>query len=412
MKQTTFIHLLGFFLMLFSSCDAQEQVMPIKEYVALTASKAIVPTQDSQFASKAKVPTQDSTFVGFNVPKMFSPTLQVGEYVRRVFEDKAGNLWFGTNGEGIARFNGKDLAYYSTYNGLSGSQVTAIMEDAGGNIWCATNGGVSRFDARLPARAGSLGNDQVGQGKGVTNFTIQEGLTDNWVWSLYQDSKGTIWAGTLKGLCRFDGTKFQSFALPATKAAHPTSHLSTTRVCAITEDKSGKLWFGTDGGGAYSFDGKAFTNFTTTDGLCDNNITSILKDRKGNIWFGSMNGGLSRYDPSAELRAGGKSFTNFNEKTGIGNNEVWNIYEDKKGDIWFSSEGFGVYRFDPSAPLRAGGNKLTNFGKKEGLNIQAVQTIYEDSKGRLWIGGGGGLYRFDGKDTFFNVTKDGLMDGC
>jgi ligand-binding sensor domain-containing protein len=110
-----------------------------------------------------------------------------------------------------------------------------------------------------------------------------------------------------------------------------------------------------------------------------------------------MHGGLSRFD--------GTTFFSYNQKDGIiGNNEVWNVYEDKKGDIWFSSEGFGVYRFD--------GKTLTNFGEKEGLGIKAVQTIYEDSKGRLWIGGGGGLYRFDGKDTFFNVTRDGLTDGC
>lgn len=392
MKQPFVSGILGFTLVFFSSCMGQDNEISLQEFVAITNSKPVsharqVTDSVQVSRSKAVVPAQYQHIWGMNYQKWLYPDLQIGEYVRRVFEDKAGNLWFGTNGEGIARFNGKDLSYFSTYNGLSGSQVTAIMEDAGGNIWCATQGGISRFD-----------------GKGVTNFTMNDGLTDNWVWSLYQDSKGTIWAGTLMGLCRFDGAKFSSFALPATKVAHPAPDLSVSRVSAITEDKTGNLWFGTDGGGAYSYDGKSFTNFTTTDGLCDNNVTSILKDRKGNIWFGSMNGGLSCYDPSPELRAGGKSFTSFNQETGIGNNEVWNIYEDKKGDIWFSSEGFGVYRYD--------GKTLTNFGEKEGLGIKAVQTIYEDSKGRLWIGGGGGLYRFDGKDTFFNVTRDGLTDGC
>lgn len=358
---------LGLLLSQVSACTGQNHITPLVEQVAVADSVKVIPAH-YQFD------------YGFHFQKMLYPKQQIGEYVRRIFEDAEGNLWFGTNSEGVGKFDGKGLLYYTTRNGLSGNQVTAIMEDADKNIWCATQGGVSRFD-----------------GKHISNFTTADGLADNWVWSLYQDSKGTIWAGTLKGVCRFDGTKFTSFALPATNAAHPTSHLSPTRICAITEDKSGNLWFGTDGGGAYSFDGNAFTNFTTSDGLCDNNITSILKDSKGNIWFGSMNGGLSRYD--------GKSFTNFSQQDGnIGNNEVWNIYEDKKGNIWFSSEGFGVYRF--------GGNKLTNFGEKQGLGIKAVQTIYEDSKGRLWIGGGGGLYRFDEKDSFFNVTRDGLTDGC
>lgn len=405
MKQPFVSSLLGFTLVLFSSCIGQDNVIPLQEYVAVTNSKLITnskpvtksrPVTDSVQVTNSKpvtysrpvFPPQYQHILGMNYKKWLYPAPQIGEYVRRVFEDKNGNLWFGTNGEGVCRFDGKGLSYYSTYNGLSGNQVTAIMEDADKNIWCATSGGVSRFNGRT-----------------FTNFTMKEGLTDNWVWSLYQDSKGTIWAGTLQGLCRFDGNKFIPFLLPATKVQQPVASLSLQRVSAITEDKSGRLWFGTDGGGAYAFDGREFTNVTTTEGLGANNISCIVQDRKGNLWFGSMNGGVSMYD--------GKTFTVFNQESGIiGNNEVWNIYEDKSGNIWFSSEGFGVYRYDPSASLKAGGETFTNFGEKEGLGIKAVQTIYEDSKGRLWIGGGGGLYRFDGRGGFINVTRDGLTDGC
>jgi len=386
--------IMGFSLVIFSSCIGNESIVPFQEYVAVINARPVTNarlTMDSVQVSKSKpvVPPQYQHIFGLNYQKWLYPAPQIGEYVRRIYEDKGGNLWFGTNGEGVGRFDGKQLFYYTTYNGLSGGQVTAIMEDNIGNIWCATDGGVSRFNIGK--------KDDNWKGKSITNFTIIDGLSDNWVWSLYQDSKGTIWAGTVKGLCRFDGTGFTSFPLPATKVEHPEPDLSLSRVGAITEDKAGNIWFGTDGGGAYRYDGKSFTNFTSKDGLCDNNISSILKDSKGNLWFGSMHGGLSRFD--------GTTFFSYNQKDGIiGNNEVWNIYEDKKGNIWFSSEGFGVYRFD--------GKTLTNFGEKEGLGIKAVQTIYEDSKGRLWIGGGGGLYRFDGKDTFFNVTRDGLTDGC
>ena len=366
MKHQFATSLLVFTLILISSCHGQDPLKATREFVALADSVQIIPAQYQHVFGK-------------NNQHWLNKGLQIGEYVRRIFEDKDGNLWFGTNSEGVCRFNGRELFYFSSNNGLGGSQVTAIMEDNAGNIWCATQGGVSRFD-----------------GGSITNFSMKDGLADNWVWSLYQDSRGTIWAGTLMGLCRFDGTRFTAFKLPATKVEHPEASLSPGRVCAITEDRSGKLWFGTDGAGVYTFDGDRVTNFTTDDGLCDNNISCILKDRNGNMWFGSMHGGLSRYD--------GTSFTSFSQKDGIGNNEVWNIYEDKAGNIWFSSEGYGVYRYN--------GGTFTNFGEKEGLGIKAVQTIYEDSKGRLWIGGGGGLYRFDGKDSFFNVTRDGLTDGC
>ena len=90
---------------------------------------------------------------------------------------------------------------------------------------------------------------------------------------------------------------------------------------------------------------------------------------------------------------------NFTQRNGsIGNDEVCAIYEDKNGNIWFSSEGFGVYRFN--------GESLTNFSKEQGLEVGAVQTIFEDREGRFWVGGGGGLYRYDG-NSFVNVTKNG-----
>lgn len=60
-------------------------------------------------------------------------------------------------------------------------------------------------------------------------------------------------------------------------------------------DKEGNLWFSIRGEGAYLYDGKAFTNFTTKDGLCSNNVGSIIQDRAGNILFGS-NRGICKYD--------------------------------------------------------------------------------------------------------------------
>ena len=122
-----------------------------------------------------------------------------------------------------------------------------------------------------------------------------------------------------------------------------------------------------------------------------------MEDSNGNLWFGTRFGGVSRYD--------GITFTNYTANDSIGNNEVCAIYEDKAGNIWFSSEGFGVYRYD--------GESFVNYGQKQGLGVMAVQTIFEDKEGRFWVGGGGGLYRFngnslpDGKAGFFNVTKNG-----
>src|SRR5690606_656421 len=104
-----------------------------------------------------------------------------------------------------------------------------------------------------------------------------------------------------KGLCRYnpeEGAKFTAFTLPQADVSNPKPRFSTKLVSSIMQDKSGNLWFGTDGVGVYKYDpsaketdGKRFTHITMKDGLCDNSIVSIIEDSAGNIWFSSRFGG-------------------------------------------------------------------------------------------------------------------------
>ena len=237
---------------------------------------------------------------------------QISAYVRRIFQDKADNLWFGSNGYGVSRYDGDTLVYFSTYEGLAGRQVTGIIEDREGNLWVSTNGGVSRYD-----------------GEAFTSYTTEQGLSHNRTWSIFEDSKGTIWVGTVAGVCRFDGTKFVPFSLPEVDAREFQARCNTQLARCIMEDKAGNIWFGMDGIGAFKYDGENFTHLTKNDGLCDNSIVCILEDRNGHFWFSSMHGGLSRYD--------GEKYTTYSMDNYIGNNEVWTMYEDKAGNIWCSS---------------------------------------------------------------------------
>lgn len=321
----------------------------------------------------------------FKVP--FAPATesieQIAEYVRNIHEDKNGHLWFGTNNMGVAHYDGEALSYYGYNSGLIGGQITGITEDLDRNLWFSTNEGVSIYDGKIDAYAD----------KKFYYFSDPQLFKGNHVWSILADSKGIIWAGTSVGVMRYDGNKWARFPLPYAEEDKSDEFISKSTIWGISKDRKGNIWFGTNGNGAFKYNGKEFTQFTTQDGLTDNTVDNILEDSKGNMWFGTRFGGVSRYE--------GKTFTNYTEANSIGNNEACTIYEDQSGNIWFSSEGFGVYRYD--------GKSLTNFGTEQGLGVTAVQTIYQDSKGRLWVGGGGGLYQFDG-DSFFNVSKDGPWD--
>jgi len=284
--------------------------------------------------------------------------------------DSKGNLWFGTAGGGVSRYDGKSFSNFTTAEGLTNNFVASIIEDKNGNLWFGTNGGgVSRYD-----------------GKSFTNFTVLQGLANNFVASITEDKQGNIWFGTQGGgASRYDGKSFTNYAT--------AQGLANNTVASIIQDKNGNLWFGTYGGGVSRYNGKSFTNYTTAQGLANNSVGSIAEDRNGNLWFGTAGGGISCYD--------GKVFINYTMENGLGNNSIKSITEDKNGNLWFGVYGKGVSRYD--------GKCFTNFTMTQGLANNFVASITEDKNGSIWFGTqGGGISRYDGKSFTNYTTAQGL----
>ena len=342
---------------------------PLNSYLFVILMAVTILSCKAQDESR-KTPTANSDnlipFINHN------PADQIADYVRNILEDKDGNLWMGTNGYGVARYDGNKVKYFNESNGLSGSQVTDAMQAKDGRIWLSTYGGLSVYD-----------------GKSFTNYTMKDGLRGEWMWSVYEDSKGQIWASSTEGLSKLKGDKFIDVNLPGNDA-HAQDQRFTNQCVRDFMEVDGELWMATSGLGVCIYDGNNFRYLNTENGLCDNDISCFIKDTKGNIWVATRFGGVCKYD--------GDTFVTYDMDNGIKNNESIIVFEDKAGNIWFSSEGYGLYKYD--------GNKLTNYSADEGLGIKAVQTVFEDSKGRFWTGGGGGLYRLYG-DNFVNITKSG-----
>jgi ligand-binding sensor domain-containing protein len=207
------------------------------------------------------------------------------QIVHDMMKDKAGKLWFVTI-DGVYVYDGKSFTLFiinEAANGFlsSNDKVERIFEDNAGNIWFGgrTNEGVYRYD-----------------GKSVTNLKLKELFQNgpklkahNWAWPQLQDKNGNIWFSNWGGAYRYDGKAFTSFT--------KSDGLADGGVTRIIEDKKGNLWFGGDAGAGLSrYDGKSFTLFTTKDGLVNNSIWSILEDKTGNLWVGTRETGLYLYD--------------------------------------------------------------------------------------------------------------------
>src|SRR5579871_1684800 len=68
--------------------------------------------------------------------------------IRCGLQDKAGNLWFGSTGEGVYRYDGKGFAQFTVHDGLADNTVWSILEDTMGTIWFGTDSGLSRWDGK------------------------------------------------------------------------------------------------------------------------------------------------------------------------------------------------------------------------------------------------------------------------
>ncbi|MEQ1903479.1 MAG: two-component regulator propeller domain-containing protein [Pirellulaceae bacterium] len=344
----------------------------------------MMPPKDSDQPSDAEQKTV-TDWIRKTLDLKPADTDRIAQYVVEAYEDKNGNLWFGTMAKGAVRYDGKALNWFSTKDGLPSTVVTSFAEDKDGNLWMGTHEGICRFD-----------------GKSITRFGNAMGLPDGGG-GVQADRDGNIWANMDLGVYRFDGNKFVEFKVPFVKQKTTSYAIFNGRPAMKLHDREGNLWFGTDGYGAYKFDGKSFTHFDKEDGLCSNTVNNILQDQQGNIWFACMqafqpemtgDGGVCRFD--------GNKFTTFPEIKGLTQNDIYTIYETKAGKLWIGATHVGAYRLD--------GEKFTLFDETDRpywTRYFGLQAMLEDRNGTLWCGFSGGLFRFDGK-SFSNVTEDGL----
>ncbi|MBW8049435.1 MAG: hypothetical protein FVQ77_03665 [Cytophagales bacterium] len=177
-------------------------------------------------------------------------------YVQAIYEDKNGNMWFGTRGGGISILTaGQNLAdkkvllkfkHFTTENGLSHNEISVIMEDKAGNIWIGTQGG----------GINKLAANQVNSSLPKFIFlNKKDGLNSNKILSILEDRSGNIWFGTDgDGISCYNGNNFKHYSV--------NDGLSHNIILTMLEDRAGNLWFGTEGGGITKYDGKQFIHFS------------------------------------------------------------------------------------------------------------------------------------------------------
>jgi two-component system, sensor histidine kinase ChiS len=292
-----------------------------------------------------------------------------GLSIQTLAASKTGDIWLGTRTEGAMRLNGRNIYYYNTKNGLPDNRVETIFEDSRGIIWLGTYNGVCRVD-----------------GQDITSYTKAHGLGIEIVNMIQEDKDGNMWFGGVNGgITMFDGNAFYHYSTP--------QGLINNYIVTGTFDKKGNLWFGTFENGAYRFDGTSFFHYTTNEGLENNFIRSISEDQKGNIWIGSSVGSISKITEN--------DIYFFDEEHGVSNGFITCFYHDRDGSVWFGTYGSGLGHFK--------GNMFTHFHEKYGLKDGFIRSIMQDNEGQMWLGSNSeGAFRYDGTQFLQYSTAQGL----
>jgi len=241
-----------------------------------------------------------------------------------------------------------------------------------------------------------------------THVSLEDGLSQNNVQSILQDSKGYMWFATESGLNRYDGYSIHRYSR---ERGNPNG-LSNDLVWVIAEDSEQNLWLATQGGGVVRWNREAdsFTSFRHDPenpySLASDDIRTLLLNDDGTIWVGTRDKGLDLLDP----RTGqARHFRHDPADTqSLSNNMVYALHFDASGQLWVGTDG-GANRLnaDLNAFVRYQNDPLN----AQSLSDDRVRTIFKDQTGILWIGtSAGGLNRFDRAITGFSHIRHDPAD--
>jgi signal transduction histidine kinase/ligand-binding sensor domain-containing protein len=338
------------------------------------------------------------------------------DVILSLFEDREGDMWLGSESNGVTVLRDQKITTYTTKDGLTDDLARCVYEDRHGAMWFGTNGGLTKIGGRkvssltvedglssnlVFALGESFGGDLlVGTQDGlnvihdgkVKVLTTADGLPDDLVRSLHTDADGSVWIGTRRGLTLWKGSTFHTYT--------EADGLGSDLVGALTRDRDGALWVGTLRGLTRIKDGH-FQTFTGRDGLASNVVTALHATPAAVLWIGTQDGGLHRMQ-------NGKIF-HFPSGFGLPAS-IFAILENGNF-LWLTSKT-GIYRvakteLDAAAAGTGGSLSVTQYGTADGMRVNECSegghpAAWRSQDGALWFATLRGVSTIDGQTALAN----------
>ncbi|MEL6843759.1 MAG: hypothetical protein AAFP02_11165, partial [Bacteroidota bacterium] len=386
-------------------------------------------------SGNAYLHAQEALFQERSLPEDFVPQL--------ICQDQEGFLWLG--GEGLFRYDGLEYEAIPLPDSLSQITISALLDDGRGTLWVGfSNGNVlslsleqqAQISNRFQIGTKAIRDIQICGGKQIwfatagdglwyqtnneLNWQKQEGMPDEYLYSLINGPNQQLWAGTDRGIVVINPQTHQIEDIPLI-----AERFANEIVQVLLPDGPEAVWIGTYDGGLFRYD-QAFHEVVK---IPLNNLGSIQSLAGGSqgIWIGTQRQGLHWWgkDQQTHLLSEDKRL------------RIKDILYDRDGNLWTIDQtnglrvamaAFSQYRQEGSVQALHATDKYVWFadrtgvfrfeeksGRSQRLPIDLkgrVLSLYEDSKAYLWIGTqGDGLWRYhpDGVQYDHITEADGLI---
>ena len=293
--------------------------------------------------------------------------------------DTDGNLWIGSNTDGVMRVARHGFLSYTEADGLGSAEVISSFEDEAGDVYFITDKWfINRFN---------------GTGFTAIRPLLPKHITDSSAskQEIIRDHAGEWWVATGEGLYRYPKVnRLEDLARTPPSAVYTKKDgLADDNINRIFEDSRGDIWIASFTPPVtlvrWERSTNIFHHYREADGLPPINWPHVFgEDAAGNLWLGMHNGGLARFRNNR--------FEFFGVEDGVPGGLVMDLYSDSAGRLWVATREKGGGRLDDPTAERP---RVVRYTMAENLSSDNVQCFTEDRWGRIYIGTARGIDRLE-----------------
>lgn len=310
---------------------------------------------------------EDESFSRYEVS--FGPSLNT------LVEDPQGRLWLGGEGTGLLGFDpvaGK--VFRRVFEKQAMGHIRRLhMSQAPGKLWVASSGGLYLYDIEKNSYE-------------MLDLPLHYGVGVDAIRDIAEDQEGWLWVASDSGAFRVDPVTGEYTQYRA-DSSEPGA-LSTDRLWSVYSDSRGTVWLGTDKKGVHKYlrESDAFHHIPASIGDPDlfpiASISRIYEDQLGNLWFATGQFGVFRI--SERLNKFYVLRSSRDSRSSLAFNNVLDLHEDDQGAIWIATDGRGVNRFDPTT------GQFSHFRHSpddpDSLSSDSAIALAQGDDQRIWVG--------------------------